>query len=30
MSLPLFYGLTDGDVDDVIAAVEKVAAHYRR
>lgn len=30
MSLPLFYGLTDGDVDDVIAAVKKVAAHYRR
>lgn len=30
MSLPLFYGLRDEDVDGVIAAVKKVAAHYRR
>lgn len=29
-SLPLYYALTDGDVEDVIRAVEKVVAHYRR
>ena len=30
MSLPLFYGLRDEDVDGVIAAVKKIAAYYRR
>ena len=29
-SLPLYYSLTDADVVDVIRAVEKVIAHYRR
>lgn len=29
-SLPLYYSLTDEDVEDVIRAVEKVIAHYRR
>ncbi len=29
-SLPLYYSLTDGDVEDVIRAVGKVIAHYRR
>ena len=29
-SLPLYYSLTDADVEDVIRAVEKVIAHYRR
>lgn len=28
-SLPLYYSLTDEDVEDVIRAVAKVAAHYR-
>ncbi len=30
LTLPLFPGMTDGDVDDVIAAVTKVLAEYRR
>lgn len=30
ISLPLFPGMTDEDVDDVIGAVRKVVAHYRR
>ncbi len=30
ISLPLFPDMTAGDVDDVVAAVGKVAAHYRR
>jgi perosamine synthetase len=30
LSLPLFPTMTDGDVDDVIAAVRKVVAAYRR
>lgn len=30
MSLPLYYSLTDKDVDDVIAAVKKVVEAYRR
>lgn len=30
MSLPLFYSLTDEDVDGVIAAVKKIVAYYRR
>lgn len=29
-SLPLYYSLTDRDVEDVIRAVGKVIAHYRR
>ncbi len=29
MSIPLYYSLTDKDVDDVISAVKKVAAYYR-
>jgi len=28
ISLPMFHGMTDHDVDDVIEAVKKVAAHY--
>ena len=28
MSIPLYYSLTDKDVDDVICAVKKVAAYY--
>ena len=30
MSIPLYYSLTDKDVDDVIHAVKKVVAYYRR
>lgn len=30
MSIPLYYSLTDEDVEDVIAAVEKVVAYYRK
>lgn len=30
MSLPLFYSLTDEDVQDVIHAVEKLLAHYSK
>lgn len=30
ISLPLYYGMSDQDVDDVIAAVEKIAAYYAR
>ena len=30
MSLPLHYGMTDRDVEDVILAVRKIVAHYRR
>ena len=30
MSLPLYYSLTDEDVDDVISAVRKIVDHYRR
>jgi perosamine synthetase len=29
LSLPIFPGMTDGDVDDVVAAVRKVIAAYR-
>ncbi len=29
MSLPIYYSLTDQDVDDVIAAVRKIVAYYR-
>ena len=30
MSLPLYYGLTDKDVEDVITAVKKIVAYYRK
>lgn len=30
ISLPIFPGMTDRDIEDVIAAVEKVIAHFRR
>ena len=30
MSLPLYYGMTDQDVDDVIAAVKKLVEYYRK
>lgn len=30
MSLPLYYGMTDKDVEDVIAAVKKIVEYYRR
>lgn len=30
MSIPLYPGMTDGDVADVIAAVKKVVAYYRK
>lgn len=30
MSVPLYPGMTDGDVADVIAAVKKVVAYYRK
>ena len=30
VTLPLFPRMTDEDVDDVCAAVAKVAAHFRR
>lgn len=30
MSIPLYYSLTDEDVEDVISAVKKVVAHYRK
>ena len=30
MSLPLYYSLTDEDVKDVIHAVEKLVAYYRK
>ena len=29
MSIPLYYGLTDEDVEDVIHAVKKVVAYTR-
>ena len=28
ISLPMFHGMTDGDVEDVIVAMRKVAGHY--
>jgi perosamine synthetase len=28
LSLPIFHGMTDGDVNDVISALEKVVLHY--
>lgn len=30
MSIPLYYGLTDDDVEDVIRAVRKVVTYYRK
>jgi perosamine synthetase len=30
ISLPMFHGMTDQDVEDVIAAVHKVTSHYSR
>ena len=30
MSLPLYYSLTDSDVDDVIAAVRKLVNYYSK
>lgn len=30
MSLPLYYSMTDKDVDDVITAVRKIAAYYKK
>ena len=30
LSLPLYYSLTDQDVEDVICAVKKIAAFYRK
>lgn len=30
MSIPLYYSLTDGDAEDVIRAVRKVAEYYRK
>ena len=29
ISMPMFHGMSDGDVEDVIGAVEKVLAHFR-
>ena len=30
LSLPLYYGMTDQDVEDVIAAVEKIVNYYKK
>jgi len=30
ISLPIFPAMTDGDVEDVIAAVTKVVSHFRK
>jgi dTDP-4-amino-4,6-dideoxygalactose transaminase len=30
MSLPLYYSLTDKDVDDVIEAVKKIVNYYKK
>ena len=30
MSLPLYYAMSDQDVEDVIAAVRKIVDYYRR
>ncbi len=30
ISIPLYPAMTDGDVEDVIAAIQKVIAHYRK
>ena len=30
MSLPLYYGMTDQDAEDVIAAVKKIVDYYKK
>ena len=30
MSLPLYYGMTDTDVEDVITAVKKIVDYYKK
>jgi dTDP-4-amino-4,6-dideoxygalactose transaminase len=30
ISLPMFHGMTDSDIDDVIRALGKVVAHFER
>jgi dTDP-4-amino-4,6-dideoxygalactose transaminase len=30
ISLPMFHGMTDGDIDDVIRAVTKIALHFAK
>ncbi len=30
LSIPLFYSMTDGDVEDVISAVKKIVSYYRK
>ncbi len=30
ISLPMFHGMSDQDIDDVVKAVSKIAAHFRR
>jgi len=30
ISLPLYYAMTDEDVEDVIAAVKKIVAYFRK
>jgi perosamine synthetase len=30
ISLPMFHGMTDGDIEDVVRAVSKVLAHFER
>lgn len=30
MSLPIYYSLTDKDVDDVIRAVQKIVDYYKK
>jgi len=30
ISLPIFPGMTQEDIDDVVGAVRKVVSHYRR
>ena len=30
ISLPLYYGMTDQDVEDVIKAVEKIVGYFKR
>ena len=30
LSIPLFYSMTDEDVEDVISAVKKIVTYYRK
>ena len=30
ISLPMFHGMSDQDVDDAVQAVSKIAEHFRR